>query len=219
MSANVLDIGELLGLDVTSMEPIIFSCHKMREKVEWYLDSGCMDHITPRKSNFIQYQELLKVSQAEIADGKFLSIEGYGTVIRESLMLTRLTKIELQNVLYVPQANKWLFLLIAARQHGSMSQMMNKGPLVSQNGTQYIYSMPKSGKLHCFDMVLAKNKDEAPRAQITTMISDYTLWHERMGHTHQHVIKHLGKNMEAGPHQTTSPPLGACEGCEKGKSK
>ena len=40
-----------------------------------------------------------------------------------------------------------------------------------------------------------------------------------MGHAHQHVIKHIGKDMEGGPHQTTNMPQGACEGCEKGKSK
>ena len=40
-----------------------------------------------------------------------------------------------------------------------------------------------------------------------------------MGHTHQHVIKYLRKNTEGGPHQSTDTPQGACEGCEKGKSK
>ena len=49
------------------------------------------------------------------------------------------------------------------------------------------------------------------------MLSDYTLWHRRMGHAHQHVIKHLGKNMEGGPYQTTKALTRACEGCEKGK--
>ena len=40
-----------------------------------------------------------------------------------------------------------------------------------------------------------------------------------MGHAHQRVIKHLDKNTEGGPHQTTDALKGACEGCEKGKSK
>ena len=67
-------------------------------------------------------------------------------------------------------------------------------------------------------MVLAKNRSEIPRA-IIVMLSDYTLWHRRMGHAHQRVIKHLGKNTEGGPNQTTKAPQGACEGCKKGKSK
>ena len=51
------------------------------------------------------------------------------------------------------------------------------------------------------------------------MLSDYTLWHQRMGHAHQYMIKHLRNNMEGGPHQISIAPTGACEGCEKGKSK
>ena len=40
-----------------------------------------------------------------------------------------------------------------------------------------------------------------------------------MGHAHQHIIKHLRKNTEGGPHHTTEALHRACEGCEKGKSK
>ena len=126
--------------------------------------------------------------------------------------------LQIQNVLYVPEVNKRLFLLIMARQHGSMSQTTKEGTIVSQNGNPFIISTPKSGKLHSSDMVLIKNPEEVPRV-IIAMLSDYTLWHRKMGHAHQHVIKHLGKNTEGGPYQTTAAPHGACEGCEKGKSK
>ena len=68
-------------------------------------------------------------------------------------------------------------------------------------------------------MVLVKNWNKVPRA-IIAMLSDYTLWHRRMGHTHQHIIKHLGKkNTEGGPHKITDIPSGTCEACEKRKSK
>ena len=67
-------------------------------------------------------------------------------------------------------------------------------------------------------MVLTKNWQEVPRMIIATL-SDYTLWNRRMGHPHQHVINHLRKNMEGGPHQITEAPIGTCEGCKKGKSK
>ena len=99
-----------------------------------------------------------------------------------------------------------------------MSQTTKEGTTVSQNGTPYIIGTPKSGKLHSFDMVLTKTRSEIPRVIIATL-SDYTLWHRRLGHAHQRVIKHLGKNMEGGPNQTTKVPDGACEGCEKEKSK
>ena len=94
-----------------------------------------------------------------------------------------------------------------------MSTTTKKGTTISLNGAPYIVGLPKSGRLHSFDMELVKNKSEVPGAIIATLC-DYTLWHRRMGHA-----KHLGKNTEGGPKQTTDAPLGACEGCEKGKSK
>ena len=120
----------------------------MSEKVEWFLDSGCTDHITPRKSNFIQYIELGQASKAEITDGKYLTIEGYGMIIGCSIMPNQMASLQIQNVLYVPQANKQLFSLIATGQRGSMSQTTNKGTTISLNGKPYIVGLPKSGRLH-----------------------------------------------------------------------
>ena len=115
-SANVLTVPDLADLSIQMAQPIDFSCYEASEKVEWCLDSGCTDHITPNKSDFVQYRELGQASKAEIADGKYLKIEGYGMVIGYSIMLNKTVSLQIQNVLYIPEANKWLFLLIAAGQ-------------------------------------------------------------------------------------------------------
>ena len=175
-SANTLDIADIGELSVTSCESINFSCYETSEMVEWFLDSGCTDHITPRKSDFVQYRELGQSHKAEIADGKYLTIEGYGTVIGHRKMPHKNESLQIRNVLYVPDVNKQLFFLITTGQHGSMSQTTKEGTMVSQNGTPFIIGTPKSGKLHSFDMILAKNPSEIPRAIIATL-SDYTLWH------------------------------------------
>ena len=90
---------------------------------------------------------------------------------------------------------------------------------MTQNGTPFIIGTPKSGSLHTFDLILIKNWNENVQANIATTPSDYTLWHRRMGHAHQRVIKNLPKNTIGGPNQITIAPMSACEGCEKGKSK
>ena len=157
-SANILDIAEMGELSITSSESINFSCYEMSEMVEWFLDSGCTDHITPRKSDFVQYRELGQLHKAEITDGKYLKIEGFGTIIRHSKMPNGTELLQIRNMLYVPEANKWLFSLIAAGQCRSMSQTTKEGTIVSQNGTPFIISTPKLEKLHSFDMILTKNK-------------------------------------------------------------
>ena len=75
VSANVLDIMDIGELSITSSELINFSCYETSEKVEWFLDSGCTDHITPRKSDFVQYRELGQTHSAEIADGELRVME------------------------------------------------------------------------------------------------------------------------------------------------
>ena len=97
-----------------------------------------------------------------------------------------------------------------------MSKTTGTGTTVSKNGKPDIIGHPTGGKLHVFKMELVQKR--IPGATIAPL-SDYTLWHRRMGHAHPCIIKHLDKNTEGGPHQTTNPPLGICEGCEMGKSK
>ena len=50
-----VNVPELADLSIQTAQSIDFLCYEMSEKVEWFWDSGCTDHITPRKSNFVQY--------------------------------------------------------------------------------------------------------------------------------------------------------------------
>ena len=130
-SANTLDIADIKELSITSSESINFSRYKTSETVEWFLDSGCTNHITPKKSDFVQYRELGQPHKAEIADGKYIKIEGYGTVVGQCIMPHKREQIQIWNILYVPEANKRLFLLIAVGQWGSISQTMKEGTTIS----------------------------------------------------------------------------------------
>ena len=96
---NVLDITDLPELSITSSESINFSCYEMSEKVEWFLDSGCTDHITPRKRNFVQYRELGQAHNAKIADGKYCKIKGCGTVVGHSIMLDGMASLQIETTL------------------------------------------------------------------------------------------------------------------------
>ena len=117
----------------------------------WTVDAQI---ILLQKKQFAQYRELGQAHHAEITDGKYLRIKGYETVIRHSIMPNGMASLQIQNVLYVPEMNKWLYLLIAAGQCNCMSQTTKEGMTVSQNGTPFIIATPKSGKLHSFNMVL-----------------------------------------------------------------
>ena len=85
--------------------------------------SGSTEYITPEKIDFIKYREFTQAENAEIADGKFLRIEGYGMIIGHSIMPNATASFKIQKVLYIP-VNKQLYLLIAAGQHNCMSTRM-----------------------------------------------------------------------------------------------
>ena len=69
-SANILSVPEIAKLSIQTAGSINFSCDELSEKVEWCLDSGCTEHITPSKSDFIEYREFNQARDAEITDGK-----------------------------------------------------------------------------------------------------------------------------------------------------
>ena len=111
-----------------------------------------------------------------------------------------------------------MFSLIAT------TQMDNKcettwGTTISQNRIPFIVRKPHGNKLHYFDLQLAKSTHDVMNVVISTLSCDYTLWHRRMGHANQHMIKNLTENTEGGPDKVTETTLNICEGCEKGKLK
>ena len=101
MSVNVVNVPELADLSIQTAQSIDFSCYETSEEVEWFLDSGCTDYITPRKSDFVQYTQLGQASKAKITDRKYLTIEGYGMVIGHSIIPNQTASLQIQNVLYI----------------------------------------------------------------------------------------------------------------------
>ena len=157
-SANVYDISRLPDLSITSSESINFSCYKTGRKVEWFLNSGSTEHITPDNHDFVEYREFDTAEKAEITDRKFLTIEGYGTIITHGIMPNASVSIQIWHALYILEANKWLYSLIAAGQCNCVSTTTKQGTTVTQNGTPFIIGTPKSGNLCTVDMVLAKTE-------------------------------------------------------------
>ena len=117
-SLNVFSIIEIPEVNTFSSQSIDFSCYVKGEVVEWLLDSGCTEHVTPVKSDLQNYREFNPLGVAEIADGKFITIKGQGSVIGHSLLPdnTKLS-MDIRKVLYIPKVTKWLFSLIATCHH------------------------------------------------------------------------------------------------------
>ena len=92
----MFNISGLPELSITSSESINFSCYETGRKVEWLLDSGSTEDITPDKHDVVKYREFDTAEKAEIADRKFLTIEGYGTIIGQSIMPNSTASIQMR---------------------------------------------------------------------------------------------------------------------------
>ena len=94
---------------------------------------------------------------------------------------------------------------------------MRWGTIVSKNSTPFIIGELCKNKVHYFDFELARSSNEIPNVVITTISCDYTLWHRKMGHTHQCLIHNLRDNTEGSPDTIMGLTTWICEGCAKGK--
>ena len=104
---NVLSIIGLPEVNTLSSQSIDFSCYEKGDVVEWLLDSGCTEHVTPVKSNLHNYKEFNPHRKAEVTDGKFIDIYGQGTVAGFSLLPdgTKFS-MDIRKVLYIPEVSK-----------------------------------------------------------------------------------------------------------------
>ena len=202
-SLNVLSIIEIPEVNTFSNKSINFSCYITGEKVEWLLDSGCTEHVTPVQSELHNYSEYNPPGKAEITDGKFITIKGQGNIIGHSLLPDNMKlSMEIRRVLYIPDVSKRLFSLITTGRLDHKSETMRWGTIVFQNDIPFIIREPCENKLHYFNFELVRSTDEIPNMVITTISCDYTLWHRRLGHANQHVIHNLADNTEGSPEQS-----------------
>ena len=70
-------------------------------------------------------------------------------VARHSIMPDKTyVNITVHCMLYIHEAKRWIYSLIAARQHNCKSQTIKWGTTISQNEVPIIIGQPRSNKLH-----------------------------------------------------------------------
>lgn len=70
---------------------------------DWFIDSGCSNHITHDKSSFLSYTPSKTVGTMEIGNGKVLRIVGSGHVKMELNVKGQSVPCKLKNALHVPK--------------------------------------------------------------------------------------------------------------------
>ena len=218
---NVLKIVDVLEPDFSS-ESINFSCYVQNEMSECLMDLGCSKHVMSHIANYIEYTPFDSPGKAEFTDKKELDILGVGTiVIRHKMLDMKISNIMLSQVLFVPTANRQFYSLCIATEKGCEAhQTKEHHDVYSSNSTKFITGTHKatSGLFVFKAEVLWKQNSEATISVLK--LNTHDLWHQCLGHANSRVIKALPAHVIGGPATgAASPPMGLCNGCEKGKSK
>ena len=87
-----------------SIKPFVFF---IARKLEWMIDSGATEHITPYASDLSDYTTVVKHQSLSLADQMSkCQVRGQGTVNATTLVDGKLIHIRLEGVLHVPEIGK-----------------------------------------------------------------------------------------------------------------
>ena len=138
---------------------LIFHAISRRKSWNGYWIVAAPNMSQPVKSNLQMYKEFNPPGTAEITDGKFITILGWGTVLGHSLLPDgKKFSMDIWDVLYIPEVSKQLFSLITARHKNNISKTTRWGTIVSQNGIPFIIGSLHGNKLHYFNLELMNHQ-------------------------------------------------------------
>nr|KYP33156.1 Retrovirus-related Pol polyprotein from transposon TNT 1-94 [Cajanus cajan] len=174
----------------------------------WYLDSGCNNHMAKDASIFKDIDESVKV-KVRMGNDIVVESKGKGTVMVETKKGTRL----ITDVLLVPNLKENLL---------SIGQMMEKGYTLHFEGdTCKIYDNKKLEigrvKMEKRNRSFPISLRQGPNIAMKAEVDDSWLWHRRFGHFNTHALKLLYQKNMMRDLPCLKENSEACEGCLLGK--
>ena len=151
-----------------------------------------------------------------------LDIIGVGTIaIHHKMMDSKESNITLSQVLFVPTASGWFYTTTFATEKGCEAhQTKERHDVYSSDGTNYITGTFKATSGLFFFKAEVLQKQDSVATISVLKLNTHNLGHQRLDHANSRVIKALPAHVIGGPATgAASPPMGLCDGCEKGKSK
>jgi hypothetical protein len=145
------------------------------ERVDgWLIDSGATAHMTPHRSDLIEYEVLKAGIEVTIADGKKLTVAGRGTV---RLLGMDRKRIKMVDVLHIPGLDRRLLSVGKMAERGLNMEFQRFSCVIRGNASAIAFGK-KVGKAYMLDC----NQEEARFVQYAGADSQWELWHARMGH-------------------------------------
>jgi Reverse transcriptase (RNA-dependent DNA polymerase)/gag-polypeptide of LTR copia-type/Integrase core domain/GAG-pre-integrase domain/Domain of unknown function (DUF4219)/Zinc knuckle len=192
-------------------EDVLFMAHTSHEidpTTIWFLDSGCSNHMTGYKDQFITLDNSFK-SSVKLGDSKTIQVEGRGTV---SVMTAGGVRY-LQNVYFIPRLSQNLLSIGQLTSNGYEVNFNGKVCTIKDESSDQLIASVEMAENKLFPLEMTTVKDQVFIAK-EVKVTD--LWHQRFGHLNGASLKLL-KDKELVHGMPEMNEIGLCEGCIYGK--
>ncbi|KAK2405219.1 hypothetical protein QL285_054482 [Trifolium repens] len=196
--------------DANAVLMMATTCDENAQNEDWYLDSGCSNHMTAHREWLTNF-DASKKSSIRLADGRKLAAEGTGNIVIKS---KKGGKVIISDVFYVPDMSCNLL---------SIGQLVEKGFSVTmENSALKLFDKMKNLILMCN---LSKNRTYKCKissvdmmCMSTTMNEDTeALWHKRYGHLNFRSLSELNSKELVSGLPKINMKHAICDICMKSK--
>jgi len=178
-----------------------------RDADEWFLDTGCSFHMTPRRDLFKDFKELSS-GFVKMGNDTYSPVKGIGSI---KIRNNDGTQVILTDVRYVPNMARNLISLGTLEDKGCWFKSQD-GVLKIVKGCSTILKGQKRETLYILEG-LAENGESHSSAELK---DETSLWHSRLGHMSQKGMEILVKKDCL--QRETIKELKFCEDCVYGKN-
>ncbi|CAL9026795.1 unnamed protein product [Prunus brigantina] len=177
---------------------------------EWYVDSGCSNHMTGNKELLIDINPNV-TGKVQMPTGELVSIAGMGTLVLDTNFGTK----HIKEVMYLPGLRENLLSVGQMDEHGyHLVFGSNMCSIFDDASLENLIMKVEMRKNRCYPLSLSSNSYVALRAGVS---HSTWLWLKRMGHLHFKGLSQLKENemVHGLPHLEAVD--GVCGGCQLGK--
>jgi hypothetical protein len=191
---------------VNSAEVCMNAGNKTIKTKNWYIDSGCTNHMSYDKSKLFDYTETSNF-QIKVANGEKLQVQGEG---KTEINIGENAKLSLDNVLHVPGLSMNLISVSKLTERNYAVNFDKEGCVIARNNQKVavchkvdgIYQLTE--KVNCFVNLTYSNN---------TLTN---IWHKRLAHLNKNYMEIL-KNLVTGLQFRNSDITEPCVPCIQGK--
>lgn len=162
----------------------------------WYLDSGASQHMSSKKSWFIEYEELLHPIPVKMGNGEVIYAKGKGKINIKAYNGTYWIEKHIDNVLHVPDLQYNLFSLTSVLDKGYKLYSDHLHCSLKRNG-EIVAVGERIGNLYTMkfrtNTIVRETKHEI--AQLMEKTSTLQGWHEKLVHQNIFQVKNYLNNM------------------------